>query len=110
MGLTDVQWDPSSRYVITAVVQPMKDQAGGFKYQMEAGYSIWTFQGRSLYRCQKEKLWQVFWRPHPPSGLSDEQQLSIRKNLKAYSKRYDSIDRQQRRPPGTRGGKTGMTR
>merc|ERR1719201_2475260 len=72
----------------------MKDQVGGFKYQMEAGYSIWTFQGRALYRCQKEKLWQVFWRPHPPSGLPEETQLNIRKNLKAYSKRYDSIDEQ----------------
>merc|ERR1719265_840632 len=42
--LTDVSWDPSSRYVITAVTQPMQNEINGFKYSMEAGYAIWTFQ------------------------------------------------------------------
>merc|ERR1719235_1262523 len=90
--LTDVAWDPSSRYVLTAVTQPIKDQIGAFKYQMEAGFSIWTFQGRALYKCQKEKLWNIEWRPHPPSALSVEKQLDIRKNLKQYSKKYDDVD------------------
>lgn len=90
--LTDVAWDPSSRYVLTAVTQPIKDQIGAFKYQMEAGFSIWTFQGRALYKCQKEKLWNIEWRPHPPSALPLEHQNDIRKNLKQYSKKYDDVD------------------
>lgn len=92
--LTDVSWDPSSRYVLTAVTQPIKDQIGAFKYQMEAGFSIWTFQGRALYKCQKEKLWNIEWRPHPPSILPPEKERDIRKNLKQYSKKYDLIDDQ----------------
>eukprot|EP00913_Durusdinium_trenchii_P013626 g12795.t1 len=75
--LTDVQWDPSSRYVITA-----------------AGFAIWTFQGRVLHRQQKEKLWQIAWRPHPPCLLSQAKQSSIRKNVKQYSKKYDHLDDQ----------------
>lgn len=90
--VTDVLWDPSSRYVITAVSQPMRDEAGGYRFQMEAGYAIWTFQGRNLYKQQKEKLWQVAWRPHPPSMLSDQKQREIRKNIKQFSKRYDALD------------------
>jgi translation initiation factor 3 subunit B len=90
--VTDVLWDPSSRFVITAVSQPMRDEAGGYRYQMEAGYAIWTFQGRNLYKQQKEKLWQVAWRPHPPSMLADQKQKEIRKNIKQFSKRYDALD------------------
>lgn len=92
--LTDVQWDPSSRFVITAVTQPMQNEMGGFKYSMEAGYSIWTFQGRKLYQQQKEKLWQIAWRPHPPSLLPADKQRDIRKNIKQFSKRYDALDDQ----------------
>merc|ERR1712151_1365070 len=92
--LTEVSWDPSSRYVLTSVTQPMQNELGGFKYSMEAGYAIWTFQGRLLHRQQKEKLWQVAWRPHPPSLLSPERQNNIRKNIKQFSKRYDALDDQ----------------
>merc|ERR1711988_1671823 len=92
--LTHVEWDPSSRYVITAVTQPMKDEVGGIKYQMEAGYAIWTFQGRLLHKVQKEKLFHIAWRPHPPSLLSQQKQQDIKKNLKQYSRKYDAMDEQ----------------
>jgi len=92
--LTDVSWDPSGRYVLTSVTQPMQNEIGGFKYSMEAGYAIWTFQGRQLHRAQKEKLWQVAWRPHPPSMLANQKQQDIRKNIKQFSKKYDAVDDQ----------------
>lgn len=92
--LTEVTWDPSSRYVITAVTQPMetKSDMGYLKYSMEAGYAIWSFQGRLLFRQQKEKLWAVNWRPHPPSLLPKKKQEDIRKNIKTFSKKYDALD------------------
>eukprot|EP00933_Yihiella_yeosuensis_P028236 TRINITY_DN2205_c4_g1_i1.p1 TRINITY_DN2205_c4_g1~~TRINITY_DN2205_c4_g1_i1.p1 ORF type:complete len:700 (-),score=177.27 TRINITY_DN2205_c4_g1_i1:139-2238(-) len=92
--LTDVSWDPSSRFVITAVTQPMQNDLGGFKYSMEAGFALCTFQGRVLHRRQVEKLWQVNWRPHPPSLLSAKRNADIRKNIKVFSKKYDAIDEQ----------------
>merc|ERR1711972_66015 len=64
------------------------------KYSMEAGYAIWTFQGRVLYRQQKEKLYHVAWRPHPPSLLPTKKQKDIRKNIKQFSKKYDAMDEQ----------------
>jgi translation initiation factor 3 subunit B len=94
--LTNVEWDPSSRYVITAVTQPMRDEGSGFKYQMEAGYAIWTFQGRQLHKQQKEKLYVVGWRPHPPSLLSQDQASNIKKNIKKFSKKYDALDENEK--------------
>jgi len=57
---------------------------------------MWTFQGRQLYSFNKEKLFQIFWRPHPPAILSEKQQQDVKTNLKTYSKRYDAIDDQQK--------------
>merc|ERR1711908_88325 len=94
--LTHVEWDPSSRYVITAVTQPHRDEVGGFKYQMEAGYAIWTFQGRQLVKNAKDKLFSATWRPHPPPMISAVQQAQIRKNIKKYSKKYDALDEQEK--------------
>merc|ERR1712060_625876 len=94
--LTDVAWDPSSRYLITAATQSLENSSSGFKYSMEAGYSIWTFQGRKLHQLQKEKLYSVAWRPHPPSLLKQEKQNNIRKDIKKYSKKYDALDDQQK--------------
>jgi len=94
--LTNVEWSPCSRYVITAVTQPMRDEVGGFKYQMEAGFAIWTFQGRQLQKNSKDKLFAVNWRPHPPPMISDKQVTDIKKNIKKYSKKYDALDEQEK--------------
>merc|ERR1712100_5703 len=87
--VTDVKWDPSSRFVMTAVTQPMAGEGSGIRYQMEAGYALWTFQGRQLHKVQKEKLFRIEWRPHPPSLLTESEQNNIRKNLKTFSRQYD---------------------
>jgi len=96
--MTHVEWDPSSRYVITAVTQPMRDDVGGrFQYQMaDSSYAIWTFQGRQLHKQQKDKLFNICWRPHPPSMLTESQQTDIKKNIKKFSKRYDALDEQDK--------------
>merc|ERR1740121_2870114 len=90
--LTDVSWDPSSRYVLTAVTQPMQSAMGGFKTAMEAGYKLWSFQGRVLFQQQKEKLWHIAWRPHPPALLPANKQKEVRRDIKKYSKKYDALD------------------
>merc|ERR1712083_870870 len=60
---------------------------------MEAGYAIFTFQGRKLVgTVQKEKLYAIHWRPHPPSLLDEKAQANIKKNIKQFSKRYDALD------------------
>jgi translation initiation factor 3 subunit B len=39
---TDIEWDPTGRYVATAVTSI---------HQMENGYKIWLFNGSLIYQC-----------------------------------------------------------
>ena len=39
---TDVEWDPTGRYVATAV---------NHMHQMENGFKVWLFNGQLLYQC-----------------------------------------------------------
>ena len=50
--------------------------------QLDAGFIVWTFQGRLLYRNPRsmERFCQLLWRPRPPSLLTDEE-LKVSKCL-----------------------------
>ena len=42
-------------------------------HQMDTGYIVWSFQGKLLYRSSgMDKFCQLFWRPRPPSLLTEE--------------------------------------
>ncbi|KAF5831983.1 eukaryotic initiation factor [Dunaliella salina] len=80
---TDVDWDPTGRYIATSVTSI---------HQMENGFNLWSFQGKLLYQQSRERLFQFSWRPRLPSLLPPERDAEILKNLKQYSKRYDEED------------------
>ncbi|KAI3742981.1 hypothetical protein L1987_60682 [Smallanthus sonchifolius] len=80
---TDIEWDPTGRYVATSVTSV---------HEMENGFNIWSFNGKLLYRILKDHFFQFLWRPRPPSFLSPEKEEEIFKNLKKYSKIYDIQD------------------
>ncbi|TKY74837.1 Eukaryotic translation initiation factor 3 subunit B [Spatholobus suberectus] len=80
---TDIEWDPTGRYVATSVTSV---------HEMENGFNIWSFNGKHLYRILKDHFFQFLWRPRPPSFLSPEKEEEIAKNLKKYSKKYEAED------------------
>ena len=80
---TDVEWDPTGRFVATAVTAVN---------QMENGYQIWSFSGQLVSKRSHDRFFQFAWRPRPPCLLSAEQQKEVAKNLKQYSKRYEEED------------------
>lgn len=80
---TDVDWDPTGRFVATSVTSV---------HQMENGFNIWSFSGKQLTAAPKERLFQFAWRPRLPSLLSAEKEAEIVKNLRTYTKRYDEED------------------
>lgn len=80
---TDVDWDPTGRYVATSVTSI---------HQMENGFKVWSFHGRLLYEASKDRLYQLSWRPRLPSLLPPEKEQEVAKNLKSYSKRYEEED------------------
>ncbi|BBN19832.1 translation initiation factor 3 subunit B [Marchantia polymorpha subsp. ruderalis] len=83
---TDVDWDPTGRFVATSVTSV---------HQMENGFNIWSFNGKLLYRLPRDRFFQFLWRPRPPSLLSAEEEAEIAKNLRKYSKKYEVEDAEQ---------------
>ena len=84
---TDVEWDPTGRYVATSVTSI---------HQMENGFTVWDFKGKMLYKSPRDRFFQFLWRPRHPSLLTKEKQAEILKDLKKYQKRYDEEDEARR--------------
>ncbi|OMO65967.1 hypothetical protein COLO4_30887 [Corchorus olitorius] len=80
---TDIEWDPTGRYVATSVTSV---------HEMENGFNIWSFNGKLLYRVMKDHFFQFLWRPRPPSVLTREKEEEIAMNLKKYSQKYECED------------------
>ena len=59
---------------------------------MENGYHIYDFKGEQLREEPVEKLKQLLWRPRPATLLSKEEQKTIRKNLREYSRVFEQED------------------
>jgi len=60
---------------------------------MENGYHIYSLSGELHREEHIEKFKQFLWRPRPPTLLSRDEQKSIRKNLRDYSKDFEEQDR-----------------
>lgn len=85
-----VLWDPSGRTVVSVVSQPIG--GGHFKFAMDNGYILWTFQGKQLHQQSYETFYQLQWRPRE-SLLSKEQVADVVKNLKKYEREFDKADK-----------------
>ncbi|KAI0264241.1 translation initiation factor eIF-3b [Gloeopeniophorella convolvens] len=83
-GVTDVEWDPSGRYLATA--------ASAWTHTIENGYAIWDFRGQEIEKLLLDRFKQFLWRPRPPSLLTKEQKLAVRRNLREYARAFDEAD------------------
>ncbi|GFR78417.1 eukaryotic translation initiation factor 3 subunit B, partial [Elysia marginata] len=81
---TDVEWDPTGRYVVSAV--------SWWGHKVDNGYWLWNFQGVSQHRQPLEKFCQLQWRPRPPSLLDESKVKEIRKNFKTWAQRFEMED------------------
>lgn len=86
----EVFWDPSGRTVATCVVQPIG--GGHFKFSLDNGYILWSFQGKQLCQASFETFFQFQWRPRQQL-LSKEEVAKVVKNIKKYEKRFDKEDK-----------------
>jgi len=77
---TDVEWDPSGRYVMSAATQPIA-LGSAHRFVQESGYKVWSLQGTLMVTCAAEMLHQSLWRPRPPSLLSRSREKEIKASL-----------------------------
>jgi translation initiation factor 3 subunit B len=89
-----VLWDPSGRTVATTVSQPIG--GGHFKFAMDNGYVLWTFQGKQLAQASFEAFYQFAWRPRERL-TSKEEIAEIAKNIKKYEKQFNAFDEAKKR-------------
>jgi len=82
---SDVEWDPTGRYVTTAV--------SFWALKVDNAFWIWTFQGRLLQKHPMDRFCQFLWRPRPQSLLSYEQKKDVKKNIKKYQAQFELKDR-----------------
>ncbi|WFD31262.1 Translation initiation factor 3 subunit b [Malassezia sp. CBS 17886] len=83
-SITDVEWDPSGRYVTTS--------ASSWRHNMEHGYAVWDFRGNELQKHVLEHFKQILWRPRPRTLLSKEDQKRVRRNLRDFAHVFDEED------------------
>lgn len=83
---TDVEWDPTGRYVVTYVsawIRPNDNE-----------YQVWSFLGRRLRKETKlPKLVQFVWRPRMPSLLTDKDLKRLKYEMKNYTREFEINDR-----------------
>lgn len=89
-----VIWDPAGRTVATCVSQPIG--GGHFKFAMDNGYVLWSFQGKQLHQESFETFYQFLWRPRD-SLLSKKEINAVRRNLKNYEKQFEKADKERQR-------------
>lgn len=82
---TDVEWDPTGRYVATSV--------SWWAHKVDNGYYIWSFQGKLLQRHALDQFCSLLWRPRPPSLLSDADVKNIKKDIKRFQRMFEVKDR-----------------
>jgi len=97
----DVEWDPTGRYVITSVCQSLGSR--DIREKTENGYKVWTLdgKGKGLFQCSTsaamERLYQVLWRPRPPTLLPSDKIHEISKTLRdKYFRKFEQEDQQLR--------------
>ena len=81
---TNVEWDPTGRYVVTCV--------SSWQTQTDTGIIMWNFTGSSISKQMIPGFKQFLWRPRPDSLLSEKEKKKIRKNLKDFSREFDVED------------------
>jgi translation initiation factor 3 subunit B len=90
-----VEWDPSGRMVATCVTQPLEGMT--YKFQMDNGYHLWTFQGELFAEKTHEKFYSLQWRPRPQCLLDAAAKKAVVKNLRKFERKFERADKEQKR-------------
>jgi translation initiation factor 3 subunit B len=86
--LSDVEWDPTGRYVASSVSL--------WSAKRDHSFKIWTFQGSLVFEKNVERLVAFHWRPRPASLLTEEMIKEVRRNRAVWTPKMELRDRIQK--------------
>lgn len=82
---TDIEWDPTGRYVASVVSH--------WRFQVDTGFFMWTFQGRLLQKHMGSEFCQLLWRPKQKSPLDKDDLKAIQDDWRSYQSRFEAEDK-----------------
>jgi len=85
---TNVDWDPSGRFVASSV--------SFWKHTSETGYNIYSFQGKLLKSVMRDRFYEFLWRPRPQSLLPEKRQEYIKKNIAKFAEALEKEDKESK--------------
>ncbi|GMM32685.1 translation initiation factor eIF3 core subunit B [Saccharomycopsis crataegensis] len=83
-GLTNLEWDPSGRYLAA--------WSSSWRHKIENGFKIYDFAGHPLVVEGIDNFKQFAWRPRPATLLTGGDRKKVRKMLREYSAQFDEQD------------------
>ncbi|ODV83162.1 hypothetical protein CANARDRAFT_30255 [[Candida] arabinofermentans NRRL YB-2248] len=83
-GLTNLQWEPSGRF--------LAGWSSSWKHKIENGYKLYTMVGKMFREELIDGFKEFEWRPRPDSLLSVNDKKKIKKNLKEYAAQFEELD------------------
>jgi len=89
MMCTNIDWDPSGRFVSTTV--------SSWHHQLDTGYNLFTFAGKLQFKVLKDRFSQFLWRPRPQNLLSPAQLDEIRAKFPEYQAKYNLEDEEEQK-------------
>lgn len=95
---TDMEWDPSGRFVCSWVSY--------WRHQTENGFMLWDLKGDLVSKQNQPRFTAFAWRPRPKTLLSRTQVKEVKRNLKTLALKYESEDAQNQQQSTTNASET----
>eukprot|EP01084_Bolivina_argentea_P146626 256684_1 len=93
-NMTDIQWDPSGRFLLTATTQHLGSTSGD-----DTRYVVWSFQGDKLFEHKIKYFYQILWRPRPSKleklQRTDKQKIN-HKRANEWDRTFRAYDMEKR--------------
>lgn len=84
MSATDMEWDPSGRFLSV--------WSSALKHKMENGFKIYNIAGTVMKEETVANFKNFAWRPRPESLLTNAEKKKVRKSLREWSAQFEEQD------------------